>query len=60
MGFEFGDHQIEAAQTNTFTQRTETLGIWLWVWLVFTGVATVGWLATMAWAAVALAQWFLD
>jgi hypothetical protein len=31
--------------------------IWPWIWLALTGVATVGWLCGLAWAAVALAQW---
>ena len=31
--------------------------IWPWIWLALTGVATVGWLCGLAWAAVALARW---
>jgi hypothetical protein len=33
---------------------------WPWMWLALTGVATVGWLVAIAWAATALSQWFLD
>jgi hypothetical protein len=33
---------------------------WPWVWLALTGVATVGWLIAMGWAAVAIVRWLLD
>src|ERR1700736_6129436 len=34
--------------------------LWPWAWLAVTGVATLGWLIGIGWAAVELVEWLAD
>jgi hypothetical protein len=34
--------------------------IWPWVWLVLAGIATVGWLLAIGWAALTFVRWLLS
>jgi hypothetical protein len=33
--------------------------LWPWVWLALMGVATLGWMIGLGWAAVALVRWLI-
>jgi hypothetical protein len=33
--------------------------VWPWVWLALMGVATLGWMIGLGWAAVALVRWLI-
>jgi hypothetical protein len=41
------------------TESRRAKAVWPWAWLALEGVATIGWMIALGWAAVAFARWLL-
>jgi hypothetical protein len=52
--------QKSPAEPATIPRRKLWFWLWPWAWLAVTGVATLGWLIGIGWAAVELVHWLAD
>jgi hypothetical protein len=52
--------QKSPAERATGPQRKLWPWLWPWAWLAVTGIATLGWLIAICWAAVELVQWLAN
>jgi hypothetical protein len=50
----------QTSSTSPVTGMRRKMTAWPWAWLALAGVATVGWVIGLGWAAVALARWLAD
>jgi hypothetical protein len=49
----------QKSPTKSATGLRRLSALWPWVWLALSGVATLGWMTGLGWAAVRLVGWLI-